>query len=179
MLKYKIVYSSRTGNTGFLAAAIYQGLMERSKDIEELTGNTRWDDAQTYMVGFWTDRGNCPPDTKEFLQKLSGKNVLLFGTCGFGPDQEYYHKIEEQVKQFIPSDCRYLGCFLCQGKMPMAVREKYQLMLKDRKKKLLAEKMIQNFDRALLHPDKKDCVDAVSFVKQSVGHMPVILTGAE
>ena len=38
MLKYKIVYSSRTGNTGFLAAAIYQGLMERSKDIEELTG---------------------------------------------------------------------------------------------------------------------------------------------
>lgn len=171
MLKYKIVYSSRTGNTGFLATAIYQGLLERSKDIEELTGNTRWDDAQTYIVGFWTDRGSCSSDTKEFLQKLSGKYVLLFGTCGFDPDQEYYHKIEEQVKQFIPADCRYLGCFICQGKMPMTVREKYQLMLADKKKKSLAEKMIHNFDRALLHPDQKDCVNAVSFVRQSVGHM--------
>lgn len=168
MLKYKIVYSSRTGNTGRLAAAIYQGLAERSKDIEEVTGVTRTDEAEVYLVGFWTDCGTCSAEIRDFLKKLSAKKVLLFGTCGFGPSPEYYKKIEEQVRNLIPSDCEYLGCYICQGKMPIAVREKYQKMLADRKKKLLAENMIRNFDRALLHPDQSDCLQAISFVKQCV-----------
>lgn len=165
MLKYKVVYSSRTGNTEMLATAIYSELPEKEKDIEELTEDTAADDAQIYLVGFWTDKGNCQQETKDFLKKLKGKKVLLFGTCGFGQSQEYYDQIEERVKKFLPGECTYLGCFLCQGKMPMTVREKYQQMLQDEKKKSMAENMIKNFDRALLHPNEEDFRRAVEFVR--------------
>lgn len=76
MLKYKVVYTSRTGNTGKLAAAIYQSLPEHEKDIEELTCDTCFKDAETYLVGFWTDKGDCPAHTREFLQKLSEKKFF-------------------------------------------------------------------------------------------------------
>lgn len=94
MLKYKIVYTSRTGNTGKVAAAVYQGLPEHRKDIEELSSDTGTEEAEVYLVGFWTDKGTCPVETQEFLRKLSGKKVLLFGTCGFGDYQGYYQKVE-------------------------------------------------------------------------------------
>lgn len=165
MLKYKVVYSSRTGNTEMLATSIYQALPEKEKDIEELTRDTAADDAQTYLVGFWTDKGSCPQETKEFLEKMKGKKVLLFGTCGFGQSQEYYDRIEERVKQFLPDECTYLGCCLCQGKMPMAVRTRYQQMLQDEKKKSVAEDMIKNFDQALLHPNAEDCRRVSEFVR--------------
>lgn len=165
MLKYKVVYTSCTGNTGRLAAAIYQGLENCAKDIEELSADTRADDADTYLVGFWTDKGDCPPGIREYLKKLSGKRVLLFGTCGFDLDEDYYRTIEDQVKKHLPEDCVYLGCFLCQGKMPMSVREGYQMMLKDSKKKEAAENMIRNFDRALLHPDQEDYRNAIKYVR--------------
>ncbi|MBS6196704.1 MAG: flavodoxin [Clostridiales bacterium] len=166
-MKYKVVYTSRTGNTEMLAASIYRALPEHGKDIEALTEETGWDDAETYLVGFWTDQGSCQPETKAFLKKLKGKKVLLFGTCGAGPSQEYYGQIEQRVREELPSDCGYLGCYLCQGKMPMAVREKYQQMLAgEKKKKAMAENMIKNFDRALLHPDREDCSRAVEFVRR-------------
>lgn len=166
MLKYKVVYTSCTGNTGKLAAAIYQSLPEHEKDIEELTCDTGYEEAETYLVGFWTDKGDCPAQTREFLQKLSGKNVLLFGTCGFGQDKAYYQKIEDQVKSHLPSDCDYLGCYLCQGKMPMMVREKYEKLLADSSKKKMAEQMIRNFDQALLHPNEEDYKHAAEFVRK-------------
>lgn len=166
MLKYKVIYTSRTGNTKKLAAAVYQSLPEQQKDIEELSDETRTEEAETYLVGFWTDRGNCPDDTREFLQKLSGKKVLLFGTCGFGQSSEYFQQIEERVKQWISSDCTYLGCFLCQGKMPITVREKYEKLLEDGQQKAMAERMIRNFDQAVLHPDRNDCEQAIEFVRR-------------
>lgn len=166
MLDCKVVYSSRTGNTRRLAAVIYQSIPFSSKDIEELSDETREDDAKTYLVGFWTDRESCPQGIHEFLQKLSGKNVLLFGTCGFGGDAVYYKMIEEQVQKLIPSDCTYLGCYMCQGKMPISVREKYQKMLQDEKQKARAQELINNFDRALLHPDSRDFSEAEAFVRR-------------
>lgn len=70
------------------------------------------------------------------------------------------------MKNCLSPDCTYLGCYFCQGKMPMAVRERYQKMLEDSTKKAMAENMIRNFDQALLHPDEKDCEEAVKFVRR-------------
>ncbi|MFQ6804893.1 MAG: flavodoxin family protein BilS [Lachnospiraceae bacterium] len=165
-MKYKIVYTSATGNTRNLAFAIYQALEERSKDIEELAPSTSTEDGEIYLVGFWTDKGTCPLATGEFLKRLSGKKVLLFGTCGMGSDPEYYAGIEQRVKSLVPNDCEYLGTFLCQGKMPRMVREKYESMLENKKTKELAKKMIANFDQALLHPDAEDYQRAIAFVRR-------------
>lgn len=169
MVKYKVVYTSKTGNTRQLATAIYQSLGVGKGDIEEWNPSTRWDDAECYLVGFWTDRGNCPAGLRDFLKHLSEKKVLLFGSCGFGASQEYYEKIEANVKAYIPEDAQYLGCYLCQGKMPMSVRERYEEMQKDPKQKKTATMLLENFDKALLHPDQKDLEDGIRFVKNKIG----------
>ena len=47
-----------------------------------------------------------------------------------------------------------VGRFMCQGQMPPAVRERYVKMAEQDPKKF--EPMIENFDRALGHPDAAD-----------------------
>ena len=64
---------------------------------------------------------------------------------------------------FIEDGNQYLGCFLCQGKMPMQVREKY-LKMRHLGNEEQVQKMLQNFDKALLHPDWKDMENAQKFV---------------
>jgi len=73
MLKYKIVYSSRTGNTGRLAASIYQGLPGYSRDIEEVTKDTGSEDAETYLVG----------QIGEVVHRISGIFLRDFPGKGF------------------------------------------------------------------------------------------------
>ena len=70
------------------------------------------------------------------------------------------------MRSLVPEDCEYLGTFLCQGKMPRAVREKYEAMLDNKKTRELAKKMIANFDQALLHPDAEDYQRAIAFVRR-------------
>lgn len=55
---------------------------------------------------------------------------------------------------------------MCQGKMPMQVREKYEIYMEDPKQEAWRKKMLQNFDEALLHPDETDLMNAGAFVKQ-------------
>lgn len=45
---------------------------------------------------------------------------------------------------------------MCQGKMPMAMRERYVKMKEDPNHKPNLDMLIENFDRALSHPDKTD-----------------------
>ena len=45
---------------------------------------------------------------------------------------------------------------MCQGKMPMAMRERYVKMKEAPNHKPNLDMLIENFDRALSHPDKAD-----------------------
>lgn len=66
----------------------------------------------------------------------------------------------------LPEELSVIGSFMCQGRMPMAVRERYEKMcsapsspgMPDPKKKL------ENFDRALQHPDAEDLSHLTSAV---------------
>ena len=103
-------------------------------------------------------------DVLDYLGSLQGKRIALFGTCGMGQSPEYYKKIEENIRVFIEDDNEYMGAYICQGKMPMAVRDKY-LNMKNAKNEKQMNAMIQNFDMAMLHPDEQDLQGAKKFVK--------------
>ena len=163
-MQYSIVFSSPTGNTEMLAQAIQNHLDGECCYYGKAAQAPLT--ADYIFVGFWTDKGTCPLATGEFLKRLSGKKVLLFGTCGTGGDPEYCAGVERRVRSLLPEDCEYLGTFLCQGKMPRAVREKYEAMLDNEKTRELAKKMIANFDQALLHPDAEDYRRAIAFVRR-------------
>ena len=154
-MTYAIVYSSRTGNTAQLAKALpplwagsgplYCGAPDDAALAVDLI-----------LVGFWTDKGGCDQQTAAFLPQLHGKTVALFGTAGFGGSRDYFDRILERVAALAPSDARLLPGFMCQGKMPESVGQRYRQMLKDDPGNAQAQAMLQNFDAARSHPDARD-----------------------
>lgn len=163
-MKTQILYKSRTGNTEKLAKAIFEAVPGQCKDIAPLDGQSNYDMGDVYFIGFWTDRGSASVDVLDYLSGLQGKKIALFGTCGMGKSPEYYKKIEESVRVFIEDDNEYLGIYMCQGKMPISVREKYMRMETPENKEMV-KSMLQNFDMAMLHPDKEDLNAAQAFVR--------------
>ena len=166
-MEVMVIYSSHTGNTKKIASSIFAAIPGDSKDmqsIDEYSGK----DAETYFVGFWTDKGTCDMRVVDLLSELEGKNVALFGTCGMGTNEEYYKSIEQKVKVWLPEDCRYLGAYMCQGKMPMSVRARYDKMLASPDHAPNLPMMIENFDRALSHPDADDLAQLKEAVHKAV-----------
>lgn len=155
-MDYSIVYSSRTGNTKALAEAIKEALLEDSC-LYFGKSDDKYIDAPLVFIGFWTDKGSCDGVAIDFLKTLTNKTVFIFGTAGFDGGQEYYEKILKTAQQHLDCSNTILGTYMCQGKMPMAIRQRYEKMLKDTPADSNLKKQIENFDCAASHPDKNDC----------------------
>ncbi len=176
-MKYKVLFVSSTGNTENLAKEIYYAIPGKDKDIERLDEHTRLDPAETCFIGFWTNRGICNFEVMEYISELHGKNIALFGTCGMGNVKGYYKQIENKVSAMIPEDNVYLGIFMCQGKMPMHVRDKYEELLKLGINDDMAINLLHNFDQALLHPNQEDFGRAREFVETVLERMGSCVEG--
>ena len=165
MLDYLVVYESETGNTKKIATEIFAALPGMSKDLINLQERESLPEAKVYFVGFCVHRGTCSIELGRFLGGLSDKSVALFGTCGAGNSEEYYKHIESSVQIWLEDDNQYLGAFLCQGKMPQAVRHKYEERLKscEGEEAERIRQSIQNFDMAMVHPDAEDIEKAKAF----------------
>lgn len=163
-MKVQVLYKSKTGNTEKLAKAIYTAIPVSNKDIQRLEGQTDYDMGDIYFIGYWTDKGSASFEILDYLGELHNKKIALFGTCGFGGNEKYFQRIEENVKAFIGEDNEFLGAFMCQGKMPIQVRERYEAM-KNKENGEQVDAMLRNFDEAMLHPDSEDMRKAASFVR--------------
>lgn len=152
--RYSIIFSSSTGNTKELADTIYEVLPKEKCDYfgvnkEELQSDKVY-------IGFWTNQGNADKETLELLKKLKNKKIFLFGTAGFGGSQEYFQKVLGKIKESIDSSNTIIGEYMCQGKMPQSVRERYVKMKEQPNYMPNLDMMIKNFDSALSHPNKND-----------------------
>ena len=68
----------------------------------------------------------------------------------------YILKLLSQVKQFIDASNVIVGEYMCQGRMPQSVRERYLKMKEAPDHPANLDVLIQNFDCALSHPDAND-----------------------
>ncbi len=166
-MKYQVVYMSNTGNTEMIAKRIFADLPGQDKDIVRFEPDVRIPEADVYFIGFWIHKGTCSMNLLDFISELHGKKIALFGTCGMGADLKYYKRLSEDVEAWIADDSECLGTFLCQGKMPMSVRNRYEGMSGQGNDDMI-RKMIQNFDSALTHPDKNDLQHAAEFVQKVI-----------
>ena len=163
-MTYSTVYSSKTGNTKMLAEALKAALPAEdcryvgAPDAAALA-------AERIYVGFWTDKGTCDAATADFLSQLDKQELFLFGTCGFGGDAAYFERILDNVALKIPQGVRVVGRFMCVGKMPRSVRDRYEKMAEDPGKRALMQQMIANFDAAQSHPDADDLARLVEAVQ--------------
>lgn len=167
MKKYSISISSRTGNTALLGEQVRECLKQKQKElVYDGAPAEKAKEADVVFIGFWTDKGTCDQDTKTLLESLEEKDVFLFGTAGFGVSEEYFEQILHRVKTILPTSNRVIGTYMCQGKMNMAVRNRYEMLQKEHPEDTKYEMLIANFDQALTHPDEDD----ISKLKQAVFH---------
>ena len=150
-MSYAIVYSSRTGNTAMLARAVREALPQEDCRYFGAPAPQALA-ADTVYVGFWTDKGTCDEPTARFLQSLTDQKVFLFGTTGFGGAPAYFQQILDRVKANLAPGVQVTGTYMCQGKMPQAVRDRYAAMEESPRRTA----MLENFDQALSHPDQED-----------------------
>ena len=71
-------------------------------------------------------------------------------------DKEYYEKIINNVKEDINESCEVIDYFMCQGKMGIGIRKRYEKSLETNPDDENIKVMIKNFDNALSHPDEED-----------------------
>ena len=135
--QYSILFSSLTGNTKKLADAIHETLPE---DGCEYFGaiKTPVPSSELLYIGFWTDKGNADNETLTLLSTLKNRRIL------------------GQVRQSIDPSNTIIGEYMCQGKMPQSVRERYMKMKENPEHPANLDALIKNFDCALSHPDSDD-----------------------
>mgnify|MGYP000841793761 CR=1 FL=1 len=163
-MSYAIVFSSKTGNTRLLADTLRASLPQNECTYFGAPAPEALE-AETLYIGFWTDKGLADDTLTAFLQTLKGKQVFLFGTAGFGGSAPYFEKILAATRKALDGSNTVIGSFMCQGKMPVSVRQRYEAM----KAKPLhipnLDALIENFDKALSHPDAADLEQLKQAVK--------------
>lgn len=163
-MSYAIVFSSKTGNTRLLADTLRASLPQNECTYFGAPAPEALE-AETLYIGFWTDKGHADDTLTAFLQTLKGKRVFLFGTAGFGGSAPYFEKILAATRKALDGSNTVIGSFMCQGKMPVSVRQRYEAM----KAKPLhipnLDALIENFDKALSHPDAADLEQLKQAVK--------------
>lgn len=129
---------------------------------------TQASEADVVFVGFWCDKGSCNPAVQHFLQGLAGKRVFLFGTCGFGESDEYFAQILDRVRAYLPADAQYIGGAMCQGKMGMGVKRRYEGMLEKDPENAQARMLIDNWNKAQSHPNEDDVSRIAAAAKEAL-----------
>ncbi len=164
-MKIAIVYKSITGNTKIIANAIKEALSEQEIIyFGEPKDNIN---ADIYIVGSWTDKGECSKEIKTYLSNLENKKIIYFGTAGFN-GKGYYEMLYDRVRKNIKESNKVLGYFYCQGKMPMSVKDRYINLIKEHPDDKRLQVSIDNFNKALTHPDNTDVENAKHWIKSII-----------
>ena len=166
-MKIAIVYKSVTGNTKLIAEAIKDELKE--EEIVCIGEPAEYIDADFIFLGSWTDKGMCCKEIADFCQRLSNKQIAYFGTAGFGGSEEYYESLYTRVKEIIPSNNTVVDYFFCQGKMPMSIRDRYVNLITEHPDDAKLKVSIENFDKALSHPDTTDLENVKLWARKLIG----------
>lgn len=161
-----IVYASQTGNTALVAQAVRRGAGACCAQFGEAGAAAPQGDL--VFVGYWVDKGTADQQSRQVLAGLANKRIALFGTCGMGGAPDYYAGIEQRVAALVPESCTLVGSFLCQGKMAQAVGQRYEAALRADPSDARAQAGLENFRRALGHPDEEDLARAERFARQIV-----------
>ncbi len=153
---YSILFCSLTGNTKKLADAIYETLPKDKCDYFG-TNDSQVPQSDVCYIGFWTDKGNADQKTLELLSKLKNKKRFsCLEQLDLVEVMPILKRFSDKVKQSIDASNTVIGEYMCQGKMPQSVRERYVKMKDNPEHPANLDLLIQNFDRALSHPDSED-----------------------
>ena len=163
-MSYSIIYSSATGNTKKVAYEILKGMPEGTKiyDLKELNDEVNDDNL---ILGYWVDRAQPNKEMLHFMETLSNKNIITFGTLGAYPDSEHGQITKKNVTEILEKNNTVLGNFLCQGKINPKITEMFKKASADSPHQMTEERLKRHAEAAK-HPNEEDFEAARDFVKQ-------------
>lgn len=151
-MKSLIAYSTRTGNTRAVAGAIH-GVFPSDSDLKPVE---EVDDPSPYefiAIGYWVDKGGPDKNAAQFMEKIKGKKVALFGTLGAYPNSDHANDCRKKAEELITNN-ELLGHFLCQGKIDPKILEMMAKMASEDHP--MTEERKARIQEAKKHPNEED-----------------------
>lgn len=113
---------------------------------------------------FWhwasgVDKGCANKGAAQYMEKVKGKKIGLFGTLGAYPDSDHAKQSMEKAKELV-KDNELLGEFMCQGKVDPALVKMMATTMKDDPHHSMTPERKARLEEAAKHPDEKDLADA-------------------
>ena len=151
-MKSLIAYSTRTGNTLAVADAIRE-VFPPGCDLKPVEDISDISDYDFIAIGYWVDKGGPDKKALEFMEKVKGKKVGLFGTLGAYPDSDHANNCRAKAQE-IMSGNEVIGQFLCQGKIDPGVLEMMGKMASEQHP--MTEERRARIEEAKKHPNEED-----------------------
>lgn len=166
MQKWQIIYSSITGNTKQIAAAMYQALPPKQAALLTADEALCCDelDGDIIAVGYWVTRGGPDPVTSKLLAILTNKIVILFQTHGTTPGSEHSITSLARAAAQLGPNCFVLGTFSSQGRINPALIEKRLQQTDTANPHHPTPEKIAHWQAAAQHPDTDDLQRARDFI---------------
>lgn len=168
-MKTVIIFSTITGNAFKLACAAKEG-------IENPYGpyNLRYADDErvinafdTFVLCYWCNHGTADDDTISFINKLSGKNIIMVGSLGVSTDTPHAKNVLERVAALASEKNRLLGNYLCQGSIDLK-RTYERTKIPEGEKGHLSMERFERQKLSLGHPNESELALATEAVKNAL-----------
>ncbi|WP_293659815.1 flavodoxin family protein [uncultured Phascolarctobacterium sp.] len=163
MMKILVMYSSLTGNTAKVAAAIHTALPSGSV-LAKITPQLDMRNYDLIFAGFWVDKGTADQAAKTALLGLQNKKVALFATLGAAPNTIHAQNCLQEAAALLHESNTLLGSYYCQGKIDPQLLERFKSLTADHPHALTPEATARH-QAAATHPDAADLQAAGIFAK--------------
>ena len=110
----------------------------------------------SYAIVFSSKTGNTRLLADTLRASLPQNECTYFGAPAPEALEAETLYILAAVQKSLDESNTVIGTYMCQGKMPMTVRQQYEKMLQQPNHAPNLEMLIENFDKALAHPDAAD-----------------------
>lgn len=175
-MKVQVIYSSKTGNTKNVAAAIAE-VLPGSQLLPVEEAGKQWQNADVLFVGCWADKGQLDPLTTEFLKQVQAKEIAVFLTLGAAPDSDHALSLLNRAHTLIADKNKYAGGFVCQGKVEPQALEQFEKLFPDGGHHPITPSMKEKIHEAVHHPDADDLEHARRFARETVEKLEQIIAG--
>lgn len=165
-MKTLVVYSSLTGNTKKVVEKVFEIIREEKK-LVALNSNENIDlnEYDRVIVGFWVDKGTADSRSKKFIKSVKGKEVAFIGTLGAEARSSHGQSVNERAIKLCSENNKFIGGFLCQGKVdPKLVEKMGKFPLKLIHP--LTPERLKRIEDAKSHPNEDDFKAAQDYFKK-------------
>lgn len=169
-MNYLVLYSSQTGNTKKVAAAIASALPPGTPCLPVQAAPADLSGYDCVFIGFWVDRGAADAQAQQLLQRLAHPRIVLFATLGADPRSQHAADSLRSAAALLAGG-QPLDSFICQGKVDPQLIEQMKKMFPAGHPHAVDAKREALHRQASSHPDIADLAAAKAFAAAIVNRL--------